>query len=63
MKAKKQKINWNDIERQVRLLSRAGDDGIRLNASPEEILAKAQALAKIYQKAGKPLPDVLAALV
>ena len=56
-------IDWNDIERQVRQLSRAGDDGVRLRASPEEILARAQRLAEYYRKAGKPLPDTLAALV
>ena len=56
-------IDWNDIERQVRLLSRAGDDGVRLQASPEERLAEAQRLAKVYHQVGKPLPDTLAALV
>ncbi len=55
--------DWNDIERRVRLLSRAGDDGVRIQASPEEILAEAQYLAEFYRKAGKPLPDTLAALV
>ncbi len=62
-KPSKQKIDWNDIERQVRQLSRAGDDGVRIQASPEEILAEAQYLAEFYRKAGKPLPDTLAALV
>ena len=56
-------IDWNDIERRVRMLSRVGDDGVRLIASPEETLAEAQRLARYYQKAGKPLPDTLAALV
>lgn len=56
-------IDWADIERQVRSLSRYGDNGVRIQASPEQILAKAQHLAKIYRKAGKPLPDTLAALV
>lgn len=56
-------LDWNDIERRVRMLSRAGDDGVRLRAEPEQILAEAQRLAKYYQKAGKPLPDTLAALV
>ncbi len=55
--------DWNDIERQVRSLSRYGDDGVRLQAEPEQILAEAQRLAEIYQKAGKPIPDTLAALV
>ena len=57
------KLDWNHIEHLVRLLSRAGDDGVRLIASPEETLAEAQYLAELYQKAGKPLPDTLAALV
>lgn len=56
-------IDWNAIERQVRQLSRVGDDGVRLIAGPEEILAEAHRLAEYYQKAGKPLPDTLAALV
>ncbi len=55
--------DWNDIERRVRLLSRAGDDGVRIQASPGEILAEAQYLAEFYRKAGLPLPDTLAALV
>ena len=54
--------DWDSVERQVRMLSRAGDNGVRLQASPEEILAEAHRLAAIYQKAGKPLPDTLAAL-
>lgn len=58
-----QTINWSAIERQVRLISRAGDDGVRLRASPEEVLAEAHRLAEIYRQAGKSLPDTLAALV
>ncbi len=58
-----EEIDWKDIERQVRQLSRAGNDGVRLQAEPEQILAEAQRLARIYGKAGKPLPDTLAALV
>ena len=56
-------IDWNDIERRVRMLSRVGDDGVRLRASPEEILTEAQRLAHYYRRAGNPLPDTLAALV
>ncbi len=56
-------IGWNDIERRVRSLSRHGDEGIRIPRSPEETLAEAQRLAEYYRKAGKPLPDTLAALV
>ena len=62
-KSNKQKTDWKDIERRVRSLSRAGDDGVRMRASPEEILAEAQRLAEYYRQAGKPLPDTLAALV
>ncbi len=58
-----QDTDWDGIERQVRSLSRFGDEGIRIPLSPEETLAEAQRLAAIYQKAGKPLPDTLAALV
>jgi len=62
-KPSKQKIDWNEIERQVRQLSRAGDEGVRRRASPEETLAEAQRLAHYYRPAGKPLPATLAALV
>lgn len=58
-----QESDWNDIERQVRSLSRYGDEGIRIPRSPEETLAEAGRLAAIYRKADKPLPDTLAALV
>ncbi|HEY92313.1 MAG TPA: hypothetical protein G4O17_01020 [Dehalococcoidia bacterium] len=55
--------DWSAIEHQVRMVSHTGDDGVRLQADPEHILAEAQRLADIYRKAGKPLPDTLAALV
>ncbi len=63
VKPVEEKVNWDSVERQVRMLSRAGDNGVRLIASPEDILAEAQRLAAIYREAGKPLPDTLAALV
>ena len=56
-------VDWDEVERQVRRLSFAGEEGARLKAAPEEILAQAQRLAELYRRAGKPLPDALAALV
>lgn len=58
-----QEIDWADIERRVRSISRYGDEGVRLIASPEEVLAIAAVLADIYRRAGRPLPDALAALL
>jgi len=47
----------------VAAISPGGYRGQRVEASPEEILKAAKHLAGHYQKAGKPLPDTLAALV
>jgi len=59
----KKKAFWADIERQVRMLSRYGDEGKRIELGPEEVLKEAKRLARIYRKANRPLPDTLAALV
>jgi hypothetical protein len=56
-------VDWARMPAAVAALSPPGYRGQRVDASPEEILAAAQHLANHYRKAGKPLPDTLAALV
>ncbi len=56
MKKTQKKIDWNEIERQVRDLRTA-------KLSPEEKLKEARRLADLYVQAGKPLPNYIAALV
>lgn len=56
-------VDWDRMALAVTALSLTGFRGQRVNASPEEILAAARHLAAHYRKAGRPLPDVLAALV
>ena len=56
-------VDWERIPAAVAALSPRGYRGQRVDASPEEILKAAKHLASHYRKAGKPLPDTLAALV
>ena len=56
-------VDWERMPAAVAALSPGGYRGQRVDASPEEILAAARHLANHYRKAGKPLPDTLAALV
>jgi len=56
-------VDWERMPAVVAALSPGGYRGQRVDASPEEILQAAKHLAAHYQKAGKPLPDTLAALV
>ncbi len=56
-------IDWERMSAAVPALSPGGYRGQRVDASPEEILRAAKHLAGHYSKAGKPLPDTLAALV
>ncbi len=56
-------VDWDRMSTVVVALSPSVYRGRRVAASPEEILAAAGHLAGHYRKAGKPLPDVLAALV
>jgi len=56
-------VDWERMPAAVAALSLGGYRGQRVNASPEEILKAAKHLASHYRKAGKPLPDTLAALV
>ena len=56
-------VDWERMPAAVAALSPAGYRGQRVAASPEQILQAAKHLASHYRKAGKPLPDTLAALV
>jgi len=56
-------VDWERMPAAVAALSLRGYRGQRVDASPEEILKAAKHLASHYRKAGKPLPDTLAALV
>ncbi len=56
-------VDWNRIGAAVAALSPGGYRGQRVEASPGQIIEAARHLASHYQKAGKPLPDTLAALV
>ncbi len=56
-------VDWDRIAAAVAALSPHGYRGQRVEASPGQIIEAARHLASHYQKAGKPLPDTLAALV
>jgi len=56
-------LDWAGMDMAVAALSPAGYGGRRVAARPEEILEAATHLAEHYRKAGKSLPDTLAALV
>ena len=56
-------VDWDRMGPTVAALSPGGYRGQRVEASPEEVLKAAKHLAGHYLKAGKPLPDTLAALV
>lgn len=55
-------VDWDRMPAAVAALSPSGYRGQRVDASPEEILKAAKHLAGHYRKAGKPLPNTLAAL-
>lgn len=55
-------VDWDLMPEVVAALSPAGRRGRKVDASPEEILLAAKHLAGHYRNAGKPLPDILAAL-
>ncbi len=56
-------VDWNRMAVAVAALSPGGYRGKRVDATPGQIIEAARHLAAHYQKAGKPLPDTLAALV
>lgn len=55
-------VDWQLMEEAVRLISRQGIDGRRIQSQPEHILAAARHLASHYIKASRPLPDALSVL-
>ena len=56
-------VDWERMPDAVVALSPRGYREQRVDASPEQILQAAKHLADHYRQAGKPLPDILAALV
>ena len=56
-------VDWPRMPAAVAALSPRGYRGQKVEAGPEEILKAAKHLAEHYRQAGKPLPDILAALV
>ncbi len=56
-------VDWERMTAAVLALSPGGYRGQRVEASPEQILQAAKHLAAHYRQVGKPLPDILAALV
>jgi len=56
-------VDWDRMDAAVATLSLGNYHRREVAASAEQILAAAGHLANHYRKAGKPLPDTLAALV
>ena len=56
-------IDWDRMSAAVAALSPGGYRGQRVEADAHDILAAAKHLAEHYRKAGKTIPDTLAALV
>jgi len=56
-------VDWDRMPAAVAALSRAGYRGERVRADPEDIISAARHLARHYQKADKPVPDTLGALI
>lgn len=56
-------VDWDNMPLMVQFLSRRGIEGKRVQAEPHELLEAARHLASHFIKAGKHLPDALAAIV
>ncbi|TET38928.1 MAG: hypothetical protein E3J65_04560 [Dehalococcoidia bacterium] len=56
-------VDWDRMPAAVAALSPGGYRGQRVDATEEQILQGAHHLATHYRKAGKDLPDTLAALI
>jgi hypothetical protein len=56
-------VDWDRMPAAVAALSRGGYRGERVQASAEDIIKAARHLASHYEKAGKPIPDTLGALI
>lgn len=56
-------VDWDRMGPAVAALSPGGYRGQRVDATEEQIRKAARHLANHYRKAGKPLPETLAALI
>ena len=56
-------VDWDRMPAAVAALSRGGYRGERVQASAEDIIKAARHLALHYDKADKPVPDTLGALI
>jgi hypothetical protein len=56
-------VDWDCMPAAVAALSPGGYRGQRVEASPEDILKAARHLAEHYRKAGRPIPNTLAAII
>ena len=56
-------VDWDRMPAAVAALSRGGYRGERVQADAEDIISAAHHLARHYEKAGKPVPDTLGALI
>ena len=56
-------VDWDRMPAAVAALSRGGYRGERVQADPEDIIKAARHLARHYEKADKPVPDTLGALI
>jgi hypothetical protein len=56
-------VDWDRMPAAVAALSPGGYRGQRVEASPEDILKAARHLAGHYSKAGRPIPNTLAAIM
>jgi len=56
-------VDWDRMPAAVAALSPGGYRGERVQASAEDIIKAARHLANHYEKAGKPVPDTLGALI
>jgi len=56
-------VDWDRMPAAVAALSRGGYRGERVQADAEDIIKAARHLANHYQKADKPVPDSLGALI
>ncbi len=56
-------VNWDRMPAAVAALSRGGYRGERVQVDPEDIISAARHLARHYEKADKPVPDTLGALI
>ena len=56
-------VDWDRMPAAVAALSKGGYRGERVQADPEDIIKAARHLARHYEKADKPVPDTLGALI